>query len=243
MRKSMAHGFRLTLMLFALAIPRVSSAQIEAVGSPEVARVAATLETEIRRAMLEGDIPSVTIALTDREGELWSAAFGESNLWAHTPATTRTVYLIGSTFKAQSTVALLQQMEQGKFELDDPVHDYLDGLQLRGEDPDNPVRFRHILTHTSGIPGDFGPHLVWGETAPLPLDRYLTDSLRVATPPLEAVVYSNMASRSWPTSSRPSPARSTGATSASTSGARSAWTTPPSSPHPRWRSGSRCPMW
>lgn len=161
--------------------------------SQAVARVVAQLESEVRRAMLDGNIPSITLALADRSGELWSGAWGESNLWAGTPASTRTVYLIGSTFKAQSTVALLQQMEQGKFELDDRVSDYLDGLEIRGEDPNNPVLFRHLVTHTSGMPVDFGPHLVWGETAPLQLDEYLQDSLRVDTAPLEGVVYSNMA--------------------------------------------------
>jgi CubicO group peptidase (beta-lactamase class C family) len=142
--------------------------------------------------MIDGGIPSITVALTNRDGEVWSAAFGESNLWAGTPATTNTVYLIGSTFKAQSTVALLQQMEQGKFDLDDAVHDYLD-IEIRGEDPADPVRFRHLLTHTSGLPVDFGPHLVWGNTAPLPLDAYMADSLRAETAPLQGVVYSNMA--------------------------------------------------
>ncbi len=158
-----------------------------------LARVKARLEPEIHRAMLDGTIPSITVALVDRGGEMWSAAYGESNLWARTPASTNTVYLIGSTFKAQSTVALLQQMEQGKFELDDPVHDHLEGITIRGEDPTHPVLFRHLLTHTSGMPVDFGPHPVWGETSPLPLGEYLTDSLRVDAPPRTAVVYSNMA--------------------------------------------------
>ena len=158
-----------------------------------IARIVSRLEPEVRRAMLDGNIPSVTLALADRDGEIWSGAWGESNLWAGTPASTETVYLIGSTFKAQSTVALLQQMEQGKFDLNDPVRDYLEGLEIRGESAEDPVRFRHLLTHTSGMPVDFGPHLVWGDTAPLPLTEYLGDSLRVATPPLEAVVYSNMA--------------------------------------------------
>ena len=161
--------------------------------SSEVARIVARFEPEIRRAMLDGNIPSLAVAITDREGELWSGAFGQSNLWARTPASTQTVYLIGSTFKAQSTVALLQQMERGHFALDDPVSDHLDGLVIRGEDPERPVTFRHLLTHTSGMPVDFGPHAVWGTTAPLPLDEYLGDSLRVDTPPLEGVVYSNMA--------------------------------------------------
>lgn len=158
-----------------------------------VARVAARLEPEIRRALLDGNIPSIAVALTDAQGEVWSGAFGESNLWARTPAATATVYLIGSTFKAQSTVALLQQMEAGHFELDDPVHDYLDPLTIRGEDPQRPVTFRHLLTHTSGLPVSFGPHLVWGETAPPPLAEYLADSLAVTRPPEEVVEYANIA--------------------------------------------------
>lgn len=173
------------------AAPEALSAQ--EVWNAQVANVVSALEPEIRRAVLDGSIPSIAVALVGREGEVWSGAYGKSNLWAGTPASTNTVYLIGSTFKAQSTVALLQQMEEGKFDLDDPVRDYLDGMVIRGEDPDDPVRFRHLLTHTSGMPVDFGPHLVWGETAPLALDEYLSDSLRVDTPPLAGVVYSNMA--------------------------------------------------
>jgi CubicO group peptidase (beta-lactamase class C family) len=75
-----------------------------------------------------------------------------SNLWARTPAAPNTVYLIGSTFKAMSTIALLQQMEQGKFKLDDRVNDYLTDFKIQGEDPQHPVTFRHLLTHTSGCP-------------------------------------------------------------------------------------------
>jgi len=179
--------FMAILMLLAIAPVPLQSQQ------PEVARIVARFEPELRRALLEGSIPSITVAITDREGELWSGAYGQSNLWARTPASTNTVYLIGSTFKAQSTVALLQQMEQGKFALDDPVSDYLGDLVIRGEDIERPVTFRHLLTHTSGMPVDFGSHAVWGTTAPLSLGEYLGDSLRVDTPPLEGVVYSNMA--------------------------------------------------
>lgn len=181
---------RLSIVLLALLAATPTPARSQ---PPDLARVVARFEPEIRRAMLEGNIPSLTVALTDRRGELWSGAYGESNLWARTPASTNTVYLIGSTFKAQSTVALLQQLDRGAFALDDPVSVHLDDLLIRGEDIERPVTFRHLLTHTSGMPVDFGPHPVWGTTAPLPLDAYLGDSLRVDTPPLEDVVYSNMA--------------------------------------------------
>jgi CubicO group peptidase (beta-lactamase class C family) len=158
-----------------------------------VARITARLEVEIQRAMQAGQIPSVTVALTDREGELWAGAYGESNLWAGTPASTETVYLIGSTFKTQSTMALLQLMEAGKFSLDDPVRDYLPGVSIRGERANSPVTFRHLLTHTSGMPAAYGGHNVWGETVPPPLAVYLADSLMAVRPPLQQVVYSNLA--------------------------------------------------
>jgi CubicO group peptidase (beta-lactamase class C family) len=156
-------------------------------------RVIAELEPEIQRTMLEGKIPSASIALVDGDKIIWSSAYGYSNLWARTPATMSTVYLIGSTFKAMSTVALLQQMEQGKFKLDDRVSDYLTEFKIQNEDPQHPVTFRHLLTHTSGLPADFGPFSVWGDTAPPPLEDYLRKSLKVTKPPMTSVVYSNMA--------------------------------------------------
>jgi CubicO group peptidase (beta-lactamase class C family) len=92
-----------------------------------------------------------------------------------------------------STIALLQQMEQGKFKLDDRVNDYLTDFKIQGEDPQHPVTFRHLLTHTSGLPGDFGGFPVWGDTVPPSLNDYLSKSLKVTKPPLTSVTYSNMA--------------------------------------------------
>jgi CubicO group peptidase (beta-lactamase class C family) len=156
-------------------------------------RAVAELEPDIQRALLEGKIPSAAIALIAGDRVIWTGAYGYSNLWARTPATTSTVYLIGSTFKAMSTVALLQQMEQGKFKLDDRVNDYLTDFKIQNEDPQHPVTFRHLLTHTSGLPGDFGPFPLWGDASPPPLEEYLRKSLKVAKPPMTSVVYSNMA--------------------------------------------------
>jgi len=158
-----------------------------------VDRVVAELEPEIQRALLAGNIPSASIALISGDRVIWTNAYGYSNLWARTPATPNTVYLIGSTFKAMSTIALLQQMEQGKFKLDDPVNKYLTDFKIQGEDPQHPVTFRHLLTHTSGLPGDFGGFPVWGDTVPPSLDEYLRKSLKMTRPPLVRVEYSNMA--------------------------------------------------
>lgn len=168
-----------------------ASVSVPALGQNE--KLAGAIEADIQRAMEAGHIPSLTIALVAGDEVVWKAGFGHSNLWAKTEARPETVYLIGSTYKAMSMTALLQLMEQGKFSLDDRVNDYLDEFQIEGEDPEHPVTFRHLLTHTSGLPSGFGGHPVWGDTVPKPLGEYLAETLRVKSPPLTGTTYSNPA--------------------------------------------------
>jgi CubicO group peptidase (beta-lactamase class C family) len=160
--------------------------------SIDIKKVATDLEPDIRRAMVEGNIPSMTIALVSGDKVIWTSAFGESNLRTRTPATIDTVYLIGSTFKAMSTVALLQQMEKGKFKLDDPVGNYLD-FKIKNEDPNTPIKFRHLFTHTSGLTGDFGAVPLWSNGAPIGLNDYVRNELNEHEPPMTKVEYSNPA--------------------------------------------------
>ena len=159
----------------------------------DIERVAAELGPEIHRTLVAGKIPSASIALVSGDKVIWTGGYGYSNLWARTPATPSTTYLIGSTFKTMSAVALLQQMEQGKFKLDDRVNDYLTDFKIQNEDPKNPVTFRHLLTHTSGLPGGFGAFPVWGDTVPPPLDEYLRKELVISKPTGSVVIYSNPA--------------------------------------------------
>jgi CubicO group peptidase (beta-lactamase class C family) len=182
-------------LLPALLLPGPGEAQDP--GSPDprvdVEAVVASLEPEIRRAMLEGQIPSMTVALVAGDQVIWSEGFGESNLRARTPAAPSTVYIIASTFKTMATAALLQLHEEGRFGLGDPVRDYLTDLEIQDEAPDDPVTFRHLLTHTSGLPTVFSPAPLWADTVPTPMDRYLEERLQVVGPPMERVRYSNMA--------------------------------------------------
>jgi len=117
----------LSLLGIALLAPQFTRAQ-----TVNIDRVVAELEPEIQRTLLAGNIPSATIALVSGNQVIWTGAYGYSNLWARTPAAPNTVYLIGSTFKTMSTIALLQLMEQGKFKLDDRVNDYLTDFKIQG---------------------------------------------------------------------------------------------------------------
>ncbi len=165
-------------------------------GKPGQAQDSATIsrafEPEILAAMAKGNIPSASVVLVKDDRVIWAGAYGYSNLRAQTPAFTETIYLIGSIFKTMSTYALLRELEAGKFKLDDPVDRYLHEFKIKGETLVNRVTFRHLLTHTSGLPADFGPCPVWADRAPLPLSTYLEQSLRLQNQPLARVVYSNI---------------------------------------------------
>jgi len=150
-------------------------------------------EPEILRAMSRGNIPSAAVALVYNDRLIWAGAYGYSNAWARTPAFTETVYLIGSTFKTMSTFALLQQMEQGKFKLDDPVNAYLTDFKIQGDLPSNPVTFRHLLTHTSGLPPYTDPKEVerlYGNPCPTETLVKHIAGLRKESPPGAVFTYS-----------------------------------------------------
>ncbi len=189
---------RIRLLILSLLIATLAPSNLVAQRSTpgktiNLDRLIVQLEPEINRALIEGKIPSATIALVSGERIIWTGAYGQSNLWARTPAVPSTVYLIGSTFKAMAAVALLQLMDQGKFKLDDRVNDYLSDFKIQGEDSAKPVTFRHLLTHVSGLPGDFGPIPVWGDGAIPSFEEYFGKSLKLAHQPMEKEVYSNMA--------------------------------------------------
>lgn len=156
-------------------------------------RLAALLDPEIERALKAGRIPSMAVVLVSGDRIAWTRSAGLANVRVKTPAAVDTVYLIASTFKTMSATALLQLMEQGKFKLDDRVNDYLGDLHIEGENKRYPVTFRHLLTHTSGLPTDFGRHAVWEDTAAPSLDGYLSGKLRLARRPGTRVLYSNIA--------------------------------------------------
>jgi len=156
-------------------------------------RLAAVLDPEIERSLKVGRIPSMAVVCVSGDRVVWTRSAGLANIRVKTPAACDTVYLIASTFKTMSATALLQQMEQGKFKLDDRVNDYLGSLRIEGENKRYPVTFRHLLTHTSGLPTDFGRHAVWEDVSPPALADYLNGRLKLWRRPGTRVLYSNIA--------------------------------------------------
>ena len=68
------------VILFALLVS--SSISRAAAQSIDIDRVVAELEPEIERTLIEGKIPSATIALVAGDRVIWTKGYGQANIWA-----------------------------------------------------------------------------------------------------------------------------------------------------------------
>jgi D-alanyl-D-alanine carboxypeptidase len=101
----------------------------------------------VQKAMEEGTIPAVALAVA-RDGQpVVAKAYGMANLEHMAPATTHTVFKIASITKTFTATAVMMLVEQGKVHLDEPINGYLPYLPIAW----SAITLRHLLTHTSGI--------------------------------------------------------------------------------------------
>lgn len=99
------------------------------------------------------------------DGEEYATAAGMANTAAGIEATTDTLFLIGSITKVYTTTLIMQLIEEGRIELDAPVRRYVPELRLADAEVTATVTVRHLLTHTSGITGDYFPDMGRGDDA------------------------------------------------------------------------------
>jgi CubicO group peptidase (beta-lactamase class C family) len=106
--------------------------------------------------------------------EVYFGAFGHTDQREDIPMSRESIAVIFSMTKPITGTALMQQYEQGKFQLDDPLSDYLpefgdvkvfEGMDDEGNpilvEPKRPLTVRDITRHTSGFAND-GNHLYIG---------------------------------------------------------------------------------
>jgi CubicO group peptidase (beta-lactamase class C family) len=94
-------------------------------------------------------IPGLSAAIVKDQKPVWAKGFGFADVARRVPATPQTLYYIASLTKTLATTALLQLVEQGKLDLEEPMSHY------SREFSDDRVRIKHVLSHTSvDPPGD-----------------------------------------------------------------------------------------
>ena len=100
-----------------------------------------------------GGFPSLSVAVGNRCGVLWSSAAGLADLRSpERPARATDLYGIGSITKTFVAVVALQLVDEGRLNLERPVTDYVPRLREMHIANAATATLAQLMSHTSGIP-------------------------------------------------------------------------------------------
>ena len=102
--------------------------------------------------MSANSIPGLSAAVVLDGEPRWSQGFGMADLENYSPATSSTLFRLGSISKPISATAVLQIWERGKIDLDSPVQKYCPEFPQK----EWPITTRELLGHLGGI-RHYGP--------------------------------------------------------------------------------------
>jgi CubicO group peptidase (beta-lactamase class C family) len=133
-------------LLFGLLLCTVGNAHAQA-----VFEIPAFCDSLFQFGLNEKQMPGGAVAVVENNRVLFTKSYGfadwEKQSLAH-PDTT--LFQIGSVGKLLTVIAVLQQVDQGKLELDNDVRAYLDDFPL-DQKFSSPITLRHLLTHSAGF--------------------------------------------------------------------------------------------
>jgi putative pyoverdin transport system ATP-binding/permease protein len=110
------------------------------------------MSRRIEALMKKGDMPGLSVVVI-KGNQASITAYGYADLDKKIPATSQTVFEIGSCSKAFTALAALKLEKEGKLNLNDPVTKYLPWLTFSYKKMNAiPVTLKQFLHHTSGIP-------------------------------------------------------------------------------------------
>jgi serine beta-lactamase-like protein LACTB, mitochondrial len=107
----------------------------------------ARIEKAINAFMSATHAPGVSVAVVVDGNPVWSAGLGMADLENSVPASSSTLYRLGSISKSLTAVAVMQLWERGQLDLDAPVQTYCPAFPPKGD----PITSRQLLAHLSGI--------------------------------------------------------------------------------------------
>lgn len=114
--------------------------------SSEIERLA-RFEKQLDELREKLRIPGMTAAIVKDQKLLWAKGFGQADLENKVPAAPETNYRIASLTKTFASALLMQLVEQGKLNLDEPMSKFSPEFQQRFNN--DAIKVRHVLTHTS----------------------------------------------------------------------------------------------
>ena len=118
---------------------------------PKPAQSIDELRQQLEKILKDTHTPGVSVAIVHRDGPEWIAGLGTADVASSRANTADTLFRIGSTSKAFTSLSILMLVDQGKLSLDDPVHKLAPDLWFENPwEATDPIRVVHLLEHTTG---------------------------------------------------------------------------------------------
>ena len=115
-----------------------------------------TLQTDLEEALHHHHVAGASAAVFHK-GELTTASAGITNVTTGIEITDDTLMHIGSIAKVFTTTLIMQLVDEGLLDLDDPILQHLPELKLKDKEALQCITVKMLLNHTSGIDGDVQP--------------------------------------------------------------------------------------
>ena len=129
-----------------LAQPRARTAALSATTGPDFEAIDRFVETEMEAQ----GIPGLALGIVHGDQIVHLGGFGLADP-AGRAVTPQTPFILGSTTKSFTALAVMQLVEAGKIELDAPVQRYIPWFRVADEAASAQITVRHLLNQTSGF--------------------------------------------------------------------------------------------
>jgi CubicO group peptidase (beta-lactamase class C family) len=125
------------------------------------------IEAHVAEGLRDNRVPGGALAVVDGQGEMHLRGFGTTGRGGE-EVTPDTPFVIGSTTKSMTALAVLQLVEDGTVGLDDPLARHLAWFEVRPAAWSQQVTIRRLLEQTSGLPPLAGaPGTTWLSDVPI----------------------------------------------------------------------------
>jgi CubicO group peptidase (beta-lactamase class C family) len=161
--------------------------------SPAVQAALGSLGRQLDAERQRRGVSGMSVSVVYDQSLLWSKGFGVADVETGEPATSTTLYRVGSITKLFTDTMMMQLRDEGKLNLDDPLQTYIPELQITNPYGGSQPTLRELASHTSGLPRE-APLNYWRERE-FPTEDQLIASLRNASlvgPPGTTYQYSNL---------------------------------------------------
>lgn len=112
------------------------------------------LQTRLETLATKLGVPGAAVVVV-KDGQTVQAVTGTTNVITGYPVLPTTWFAVGSVTKVFTATMVMMLVDAGQVDLDAPVRTYVDDFSLSDRDASAKVTVRMLLTHMSGLPGNF----------------------------------------------------------------------------------------